>query len=332
MGKPKPIGYVRCGSGFTLVELLVVIAIIGILVSLLLPAVQAAREAARRIQCQNNLKQIGLAMHNYHSSNGSLPPGGLSLAKENNLNDPDWTNWAIAALPYLEETALYDQYHQDKPNRHQDNTLVLGSLLATMICPSDQERDRLGSLADGMWSPPRTPPLAPGSYKAMSGVFIFDGSGYATWTTYTGLNDTSPHDNNRHLRGPLHVVGVGSLTTEAIKDMTDGTSNTLLVGEYHATAVLHIRRTYWASTFRMHNLGEAGADPLLRITDYEVCRDNIVGGATWRCWRQFASLHTGDGTNFVMCDGSVRFLSTFLDGLIYESLATIAGNEVIPAF
>lgn len=125
----------RCASGFTLIELLVVIAIIAVLVALLLPAVQQAREAARRSQCKNQLKQIGLALHNYHDSYRSFPPGNVTMG--NCCGSPCGTNWAISILPFMDQAPLYQQYNFDKYNEDPENQAVRETILPVFNCPSD---------------------------------------------------------------------------------------------------------------------------------------------------------------------------------------------------
>ncbi len=310
-----------------------VIAIIGILVALLLPAVQAAREAARRTQCGNNLKQLGLALHNYHTSVGTFPPGSLTLVRatgSDGTDDENWTNWAVAILPYLEQQPLYDQYRQDLPNRHAENADVLGTPLPVMTCPSDAPIDAISAMLHG---PLDLAPAAPGSYRAMTGVLFQDNTGkWFTWTVYPATEGTPPLDNNRRFRGALHVVGLSTLTCESVATIRDGTSNSLMVGEYHAASGnVNDFRALWASSWRMHSQGEALADSLLRQGDLNRCLDTITGGYTWRCYRQFASQHDG-GAQFLFCDGSVRFLGQHLDGRLYEDLATIAGGEIVSDF
>ena len=130
----------RPRRGFTLIELLVVIAIIAVLIGLLLPAVQAAREAARRSQCVNNLKQLGIALHNYHDVNGSFPPGNLAI---NGINDPVQTTWTISMLPGMEQTPLYNSYNFSQFNFSPDNKTLRETRVATFICPSDLNTEQL---------------------------------------------------------------------------------------------------------------------------------------------------------------------------------------------
>src|SRR5262245_37939388 len=123
--------------GFTLVELLVVIAIIGVLVSLLLPAVQSAREAARRLQCQNNFKQLALALLNYHDSRRIFPPGVQFPLNTANINTSPNTraNWAVLSLPYLEEQNTFDQFDFSVPTTHANNRTARGTSLSVFRCP-----------------------------------------------------------------------------------------------------------------------------------------------------------------------------------------------------
>jgi prepilin-type N-terminal cleavage/methylation domain-containing protein len=134
--------------GFTLVELLVVIAIIGILVALLLPAVQAAREAARRTKCINNLKQMTLAIQNHESAKKRFPPGQLSGDEHPNCDSASgktYTNWAIEILPYMEEQPLYDRYVQTATNADPVNLPVLQTILPYQVCATDPNGGRLGT-------------------------------------------------------------------------------------------------------------------------------------------------------------------------------------------
>ena len=319
--------------GFTLVELLVVIAIIGILIALLLPAVQAAREAARRTSCSNNLKQLGLAMHNYLSANGAFPAGKVHAGMTNSpWNDNDYSNWAVAVLPYMEAAATFAQYDQESPNRAPVNMPVLASKMAFMSCPSDSETDSVKeTLYPGWDGPGNCPPLAPGSYRGLAG--IHDSGIAISWTSafvrnadqYAGMIDT---------RGPLHFVGVAGsgMGQEGPRTIRDGMSYTLMIGESHngqpdmPPPGGQERRTYWASSWRYHNLGELSYDPATMLVDVDECFENITA-IGWLCVRAFATHHAGNSINYAMCDGSVQTIQPSIDPSIYLAMGTIDGQE-----
>ena len=314
-------------AGFTLVELLVVITIIGILIALLLPAVQAAREAARRAQCSNNLKQIALAMHNYHSAHNCFPPGGVHVPPDNPSDDTEYNspscdraNWGIAILPQLEQQALFDQYNHEIPNTDAANLPVLRSLLGVMICPSDTATKTLHDptqLDVGE--------IAPGSYKGVAGKRCWSDNGFWDYPPY--YDDLQSY---RSGRGPLHMVGVGGHDVERVEDVRDGTSNTLLVGEYH-TLTNHQWKAFWGSTHSFHALGSAQLESYTRIPDFDRCMA-INGDKHYHCDRAFASLHQGGVINFALCDGSGRSINPNIDSTLFMALATIAGGEAVPAF
>lgn len=330
-------------NAFTLVELLVVIAIIGILVSLLLPAVQAAREASRRAQCTNHLKQLGLAILGHEVTHGEFPPGGITYGVWGQRNtdltpfpcprgsgDCNGTNWAIEILPFLEEQALYDLYDHDEENfavgdpdgDGQINQKVRDYDLNIMKCPTDSFAQEFS----------RNP--APGSYKAMAGVITrHSSSGWLNWTSPVGgSSNPSVSGMKEHYdrRGLFFSQGQPGMPPEKMKNVTDGTSNTLMIGEFHW---LDLPGTawpaYWAVTQRWSNKAESLADPLLRSTNVDNCLEKMTTAPLWSCHRAFGSTHAGDGGNWVKIDGSVAFITWSLDGYVYESLATIAGGEPV---
>ena len=210
------------GKGFTLVELLVVIAIIGVLVALLLPAVQAAREAARRSSCQNNLKQIGLAIQNYHDTKKLLPPGFIYAP------DPAYSNygWQAALMPFNEQVNTYDQLQVNgTPLQFAADDAVLQPLLLLKIpntsCPSD------GSFVGGLTTAPFRTVLS-----ANGNEFHGAGSNYVgvNGPTVLGLNEVTV-SRDVHLAGGVFDAYGGANQPQVFADVRDGLSNTLLVGE-----------------------------------------------------------------------------------------------------
>ncbi len=315
---------VRRRGAFTLIELLVVITIIGILIALLLPAVQAAREAARRAHCANNLKQIGLALHGYHEAKRSFPPGNIQRTAGNcpGMGEPTasystrFGNWMIAILPYIEQSALYDSYDLSYTNESPENRAVRETKVAAYVCPSDYTVDEPIVPASGPAAAAGAK-YAPGSYRAVSGRSD-DGMNY--------LDSEMMYDYDRNSRGPIHVVGVWGYGCETMAHVRDGTSNTLLVGE-HSTATSPGRRTFWAYSFAYYSQSGVAAQERILWGDYDRCVEAGGIGGDNPCKRGWGSFHPG-GLHFVLCDGTVRFLNSTIDVQLFADLATIDGGEV----
>jgi prepilin-type N-terminal cleavage/methylation domain-containing protein/prepilin-type processing-associated H-X9-DG protein len=293
---------------FTLIELLVVIAIIAILIGLLVPAVQKVRDAAARAQCQNNLKQIGLALHNYHDQHRALPPAG------NALNE---LGWHVYILPFVENDNLYKQFNLTTkgaytitPRRRELGQVRVGLYL----CPSSpRERpDATGSHAGHL--PEFEPPNASGAPPYTThyyGVLGPKGVNPATGQPY-GLDPSGSHGGFAQ-QGVFMKEQPTRLT--AIKD---GTSNTFAVGEMSWVSNLGTRFRTWIRG--CHNSTACSSARNVNIAI------NTPGIATFDDMA-FGSTHTG-GTHFCMADGSVHFISETISLGVYKSLASRNGGEV----
>ena len=268
---------------FTLVELLVVIAIIGILIALMLPAVQMAREAARRMQCKNNLKQIGLAMHNYNDSHESFPAGYIAV----DVDYEEW-GWPIFIMPYMELTTLYNEL---RPNQLRLNQVIattngqrlLQAPLEGFRCPSDSTEDTLPRTLrhfDGVGAPSG---FEPGSSNYMGVCGLFDRA------------DGSK--NNGMLYGNSAVK---------IADIPDGTSSTFLVGERD----VRCGAGAWCGNRNPMGVSDLGAYYVQGRISIKLNHPDNSGADS--CREGFGSAHSGGG-NFLMCDGSVHFISETID-------------------
>ena len=310
-------GNLKSQRAFTLVELLVVIAIIGILIALLLPAVQAAREAARRMQCTNNLKQIGLAMHNYHGSMKCLP-----FASAYNAG-PYYQNvgtWAAFILPYLELQTHYDLFDFTHPMKYDSdatNREAVTTVVAVYLCPSDPQSSEpiMDNRCD--WNPS---PSMTSCYLVSMGptipdqcMFCEDTQPSATNWCCQGYNygTTNPTNNSTGMFGRYPgKVRFGHVT--------DGLSSTFMAGE---TLPAH----------SIHNVAFGGNFPMCG-TQIPLNLMEGKGGTShsdnphYRV-QGFKSLHPG-GANFLMGDGSVHFMPETIDYQLYNALGTRAGGEV----
>lgn len=301
--------------GFTLIELLVVIAIIAILIALLLPAVQQAREAARRVSCKNNMRQIGIATHNYHDVHRSFPPGwiGATAGIGNDVEGNNGFGWGTMTLPYLEQSTLYNQLNFQVSIINPVNLPLLAHSLSVFRCPSDPqptvwEMEQEGSpgnvLAD----------LATANYV---GVF---GSG----------------DNQRGGRELHDCEGfIGQCTGNGMffhnsrikmRDITDGTSNTLAIGE-RRTFPLGVSTAHYSTWSGVVPEGEETFARILGLTDHNPNSNN----STMPHLDDFSSAHEG-GAHFVFADGHIRFISENIDNNLYQWLSTRSNGEVVGDF
>ncbi len=311
--------------GFTLVELLVVIAIIGILISLLLPAVQAAREAARRIQCANNLRQIGLATLSYVERMGSFPPGGITEGPC--CSTRSGISWPISILPDLEQQALFDRYDSNAYNEDPVNEYVRQALVPVYTCPSDYGDPRALEVPEtgpgGAFSGHggRNLLYRRGSYRANTGRKQDNSSEW--WDGQYQANNPLPEK----WRGPMYTIGFFQYGVVLPAHVRDGMSNTLLVGEMHSHS-RPSRRTFWAYSYTSYNKSAVVPEARTLLIDYDRCISISGINGINPCKRGWGSYHPG-GLHFVLCDGSVRFISTSVDVWVLAGLASIAGGEVV---
>jgi prepilin-type N-terminal cleavage/methylation domain-containing protein/prepilin-type processing-associated H-X9-DG protein len=343
--------------GFTLIELLVVIAIIAVLIALLLPAVQAARESARRAQCTNNLKQMGLGIANYESSQGSYPMGAMHATPLNPI--APFTacgtyfghTWADYILPFMEGANQFNTFNFGRAYNSFSNVTALGVKVPSYVCPSDQPATVLG----GNFIDP-----AQASYGAVRGL---TNNAVFKWST-----------KNADRCGAIDSEGAFNIDISTrVPSITDGTSNTMFVGEmsqfpnepagsnfnFNAVDVLWAgppwtsATSFWAGDFRI--TGGAYTVPALNappdttgaLGNFQaggICMQNPFGtpqyssgnpvgwAAIPQCMNLgqygFRSFHPGGG-NFLMGDGSVRFLKNSINIQIYRALSTKDIGEIV---
>lgn len=317
-------------SGFTLVELLVAIAIMAIMIALLLPAIQQAREAARRAQCKNNLKQLGLALHNYHDAYLVFPPG------ETNTKDIGYGTaghaWQGFVLPYLDQTAVYSRLNWSLPGWiwppvvetvDPNHTMAVNTVLSVYLCPSSTQSAKVNIMPGSPAHPPNH--LGNCEYVGIAGSDLNPRTG---WT-------------NASNRGAFFLN-----SRTSVRDFTDGTANTMLVGEFSGVAKCQAL-----------NAGGGTSNSSLSWDMGNQCGNCLGGEMTWAAktvafppngayfWNDadaqrcppvesvvsraaLKSNHKG-GIHITLTDGSVRFLSENIDLVTYKNLADRAdGNPV----
>jgi prepilin-type N-terminal cleavage/methylation domain-containing protein/prepilin-type processing-associated H-X9-DG protein len=337
-------------QGFTLIELLVVIAIIGVLIALLLPAVQAAREAARRSQCSNNLKQLGLALHNYIDSNGCIPPSGAWWGSVGGVftNAVQDYSMKMRLLPFMEQQPLYNANNfdyapsgyktdnritTDHLNAKPINATVAATKLTTFLCPSDPNPGNTGAF-----------------YGAMVGGTSNYPNNLGTDRNYAGGYPTGPG----WFLGSHNTIG----NVVTLASVTDGTHATAMFSEWvkgtsgrnalgpnmtwnnpaggvaksgtnqgdsqscqAATATQwDYRGEYWV----LCDVGRGGGYHHINTPNKKAC----IAGSPWDGQVGASSAHSG-GVNVLMMDGTVRFIKDAVAYSVWTALGTMAGNEVI---
>jgi prepilin-type N-terminal cleavage/methylation domain-containing protein/prepilin-type processing-associated H-X9-DG protein len=340
--------------GFTLIELLVVIAIIAVLIALLLPAVQAAREAARRSQCVNNLKQLGLAVQNYHDTNNVIPPTAMQIASGTPTGQTNNFAMKPRLLPYLEQNAVYNalnwmlRYDTDTT---RSNATARTTLINTLICPSDAD--------------------VPCGTTAVPGTV----AGQIGYTSYPNNIGVLYLNNGGLFDGPAYVLGLTSFGGNvSMASITDGTSSTVIFSEFirgdYRTSTLGPHQTYLATGQNIpsaalnlqplvaacsasnvaaelgtatydwdekggewldHNCGMGGGYSHIMLPNTHACFfANATGPSTTYSVIAASSNHPG-GVNVGFLDGSVRFVKNSVSPATWQAIATKAGGEIVSA-
>jgi prepilin-type N-terminal cleavage/methylation domain-containing protein/prepilin-type processing-associated H-X9-DG protein len=344
----SPFRPTKSPRGFTLIELLVVIAIIAVLIALLLPAVQSAREAARRAQCVNNLKQMGIAIYNYHDQTGVYPPGAIG---------GNWggsqMSWRVFILPQMEQNPSYNAlnfFYGETPG----NATVYYTTFPSFLCPSDG-KNRDGRFPPGNidgnngvwpvnngWMPPPnggTPSVTVTNYMMSFGdnYAYWPLCGANPWENILPLPVGTPrrgYDGFWGTMGVINLVETGGMRAFSdyrtgqitkIAAVTDGTSNTILVGE--ALPDQDANNDFWdftgaaAGTTMPLNLDTSGRCGVSFGCPSIKCRYSYAA-------RGFKSAHPG-GANFLIADGHVQFLKNSINPITYNALGSRAGGEVV---
>jgi prepilin-type N-terminal cleavage/methylation domain-containing protein/prepilin-type processing-associated H-X9-DG protein len=294
----------RRTRGFTLIELLVVIAIIAILIGLLLPAVQKVREAAARMKCTNNLKQFGLAVHNYHDQRGYIP---YSVTYGDGAPGPlSGRGWTMEVLPFVEQDALYQRFEPSRtvqydstPNGLKGTNIapLMASNLSVFVCPSDGRSQRQTTNAAQMSGTTTTVT----NYKGVLGTANLGGGGTGTTDLHYTIGNNGLFYRNTY-REKL-----------ALTSISDGLSNTFAVGEDVPFYNVH------SALFFSNG-------------DYAACHIPLNSFPTdpgdWPRAISFRSMHSG-GANFCLADGSVRFVPQSIDFVQYQRACTRNGGEIV---
>jgi len=302
--------------GFTLIELLVVIAIIAILIGLLVPAVQKVREAAARIQCGNNLHQIGIAVHAYHDAQGRMP---YDMSPESGqsgawgMGGPNWS-WIAQMLPYMEQGNLYTQANVPTNTLSQSASFI-SAQIKTLLCPSDNAQSGPRTNAADL-----SGAIGQTNYKGVSGANWQWGE--ARWVSAPSTNGSG---NGLANGDGMFYRGDGSKKL-TLTQIQDGTTNTFMVGEDFGDY------NRWCSWPYSNNaVGTCAVYPNSKNTAGKWYSNNVqnsqTASADWPDTYSFRSRHNS-GLQFAMGDASVRFINDGIDPNIYRAMATIRGGEV----
>ncbi|NLF73737.1 MAG: DUF1559 domain-containing protein [Candidatus Anammoximicrobium sp.] len=321
-------GLGRRATGFTLVELLVVIAIIGILVALLLPAIQAAREAARRSQCSNNLKQLGLGLHNYHDTHAWFPPGVLANNLNSGTTPPTNMSWMPMLLPFIEQSALHDQLLPYMVTRASSSfpSALMNSVIPCLMCPSDSAGPKTGIL-HGEGTPPDGSP--PDNNDGFSGNYLLcHGSQLVTQNNSpatTGAAFGHTMNGMFYYKSRIRMASV-----------VDGTANTVMGAEIITVPELTTSHRDWRGRYyraeHLSSIFSTYQPPNTTLSDYcRTCQAPALREAP--CFAStdlqylFARSYHPGGVQAVLADASVRFIPNSIDTYVWRALGTREGGE-----
>ncbi|MDB5345936.1 MAG: pulG 5 [Schlesneria sp.] len=319
----------RRRAGFTLIELLVVIAIIAVLIALLLPAVQQAREAARRTQCKNNMKQLGLALHNYHDTSKQFPPGCFVV----NSAQYGTNRGSMLAqlLPYFDQAPLYNAINFSAADYDTialpSGQLICKQVVPALLCPSDGTNGN-GTLSGmGQNISPQSDSRAVSNYAYSMGA---QNNECATGWNVINSNGSQNHGDTMDpglISGPFAHMAWGA----GLRDLTDGSTNTILMGETRPKCSTHQQNGWfhsnalWCNTAAGINVatctGEPGAGG--------PC--GVPGSPAWGASQSFKSMHTG-GCHILLGDGSIRFISQNIDFATLQKLGDRRDGQVVGEF
>jgi prepilin-type N-terminal cleavage/methylation domain-containing protein len=330
----------RHQRAFTLVELLVVIAIIGVLVALLLPAVQAAREAARRSSCSNKLRQLAIGLHNHHDTHGKLPPGAQGVVYPqpnptgNTTTGITGTSWIVFTLPFFEQQPLYDRYRFDLSHNSVENGGTVGPVVVqTLYCPSGPDPKKYLDPNTNVTTNPSTHyygVMGPGGptdnfqlvYGGTTFVYRYGSSGANGAWSYHGMLS--------------HYQDIGASISQfrivRFSDVIDGLSNTLMLGEISVTLPTNVPGTTTAQpnqyrTWIRGNTTATGANGSATTKNVRFpINSTLYNGSNNFNEISFGSEHPG-GAQFALGDASVRFIPQTIDLLVYQMSASMNGSE-----
>lgn len=334
----------RTRSAFTLIELLVVIAIIAILVALLLPAVQQAREAARRTQCKNNLHQLGVALHNYHDVYNQFPLTVFETNGPVQWSDSSRGSYLIRLLPYIEQSALFNSLNFSlrgtpwttanfEGQVDPQGKLYRNYVIPAYVCPTDDQPKLDGHSGKSNYA------MSMGNQSMPGG-----GTPWGTCTRYDSPGDRNVFgiyapghgntDNGSYTSGIVSRVNWSA----NLRDITDGTSNTIAMGEILGQCGDHSRNGWfhfnsmWIATTAPVNFPIACVREQLKGVSWDSGSPNGLTGCNhWQNWQTsqgFKSRHVG-GAQFVLCDGATRFISENIDYRVYQMLGDRRDGQVI---